>query len=195
VATRWYRAPEILLGSSNYTFGVDMWSVGCILGEMILGKPIFPGSTTMNQLEKIMELTGKPDASAIARVSQYAASLCEHVTGMPSADNDDAAKERWRRKLSADTSDDAINLLMLLLRFNPEERLTAEQALDHPYVSQFHDPAVERKASKCVHVPIDDNEKKNTSVYREWLYKEIDQAKRAQSRSGDSSHRRDGPTR
>ena len=165
VATRWYRAPEILLGSSRYTFGVDMWSVGCILGEMILGKPVFPGSSTMNQLEKVMELVGKPDAVAIAKVSQYAPSLCEQVQGMPSAASDEDARERWRRKLPADTSDDAIDLMMQLLRFNPDDRLTAEQALEHRYVAQFHDPAVERKASKCVQVPIDDNEKKNTSMY------------------------------
>lgn len=43
VATRWYRAPEILLGSQKYTKGVDMWSVGCILGELLGGKPMFPG--------------------------------------------------------------------------------------------------------------------------------------------------------
>mgnify|MGYP001807996558 CR=1 FL=1 len=48
VATRWYRAPEILLGSTSYTKAVDMWSVGCILGEMINGKPIFSGSSTLN---------------------------------------------------------------------------------------------------------------------------------------------------
>ena len=53
VATRWYRAPEILLASNAYTMGVDMWSVGCILGEMILGKPLFPGSSTLNQLGKV----------------------------------------------------------------------------------------------------------------------------------------------
>jgi mitogen-activated protein kinase 15 len=55
VATRWYRAPEILLGSTRYTRGVDMWAVGCILGEMILGKPLFPGNSTMNQLERVLE--------------------------------------------------------------------------------------------------------------------------------------------
>jgi mitogen-activated protein kinase 15 len=48
VATRWYRAPEILLGSTKYTKAVDMWSVGCILGEMINGKAIFPGTSTLN---------------------------------------------------------------------------------------------------------------------------------------------------
>jgi mitogen-activated protein kinase 15 len=50
VATRWYRAPEILLGSSSYTKAVDMWSVGCILGEMYVGKAIFPGNSTLNQI-------------------------------------------------------------------------------------------------------------------------------------------------
>lgn len=47
VATRWYRAPEILLGSTGYTKGVDMWSLGCILGELLSGRPIFPGRSTM----------------------------------------------------------------------------------------------------------------------------------------------------
>ena len=50
VATRWYRAPEILLGSPRYTKGVDIWAVGCILGEMLSGKPTFPGTSTMNQV-------------------------------------------------------------------------------------------------------------------------------------------------
>ena len=48
VATRWYRAPEILLGSTSYNESVDMWSVGCILGELVLGKAIFPGKSTIN---------------------------------------------------------------------------------------------------------------------------------------------------
>jgi mitogen-activated protein kinase 15 len=48
VATRWYRAPEILLGSTRYTKGVDMWSLGCILAELLVGKPVFPGTSTLN---------------------------------------------------------------------------------------------------------------------------------------------------
>jgi len=48
VATRWYRAPEILLGSKKYTKAIDMWSIGCILGELIVGKAIFPGTSTLN---------------------------------------------------------------------------------------------------------------------------------------------------
>lgn len=60
VATRWYRAPEILLGSTKYTKAVDLWSVGCIVGELVVGKAIFPGNSTLNQIERILELLGKP---------------------------------------------------------------------------------------------------------------------------------------
>lgn len=50
VATRWYRAPEVLLGSQSYDKSADVWSVGCILAELLIGKPIFPGNSTLNQL-------------------------------------------------------------------------------------------------------------------------------------------------
>jgi mitogen-activated protein kinase 15 len=60
VATRWYRAPEVLLGSQTYDKSADVWSVGCILAELLIGKPIFPGNSTLNQLERILTFTGKP---------------------------------------------------------------------------------------------------------------------------------------
>lgn len=53
IATRWYRAPEILIANKKYTKGIDMWSLGCILGEMCKGKPLFPGSCTINQVENM----------------------------------------------------------------------------------------------------------------------------------------------
>lgn len=76
VATRWYRAPEILLGSTQYSKAVDMWSVGCILGEMINGKAIFPGklcgnhlgNSTLNQIERVIEVIGRPSSQDIASV-------------------------------------------------------------------------------------------------------------------------------
>lgn len=78
VATRWYRAPEILLGSARYTYGVDMWSSGCILGELLGGKPIFPGTSTMNQLERITEITGPPNRQDLeATQSSFSATMIE----------------------------------------------------------------------------------------------------------------------
>ncbi len=68
VATRWYRAPEILLGSTKYKKAVDMWSVGCILAELIVGKAIFPGTSTLNQIERVLELTGKPKTEDIEAI-------------------------------------------------------------------------------------------------------------------------------
>jgi mitogen-activated protein kinase 15 len=69
VATRWYRAPEILLGSNKYTKGVDMWSLGCILAELLLGKPIYPGTSTLNQLDRVMEITGRPTPDDIESIN------------------------------------------------------------------------------------------------------------------------------
>lgn len=79
VATRWYRAPEILLGSTSYTYGVDIWAVGCILGELLNGKPIFPGSSTMNQLDRILEVTGRPSQEDVASLqSPFAETMYSH---------------------------------------------------------------------------------------------------------------------
>ncbi|XP_055013322.1 mitogen-activated protein kinase 15 isoform X1 [Boleophthalmus pectinirostris] len=79
VATRWYRAPEILLGSTRYTKGVDMWSLGCILGEMLLGKALFPGTSTMNQIEKIMSAIPHPTPEDILAIkSEYGSSVIQH---------------------------------------------------------------------------------------------------------------------
>ncbi|EPY27477.1 mitogen-activated protein kinase, partial [Strigomonas culicis] len=80
IATRWYRPPEILLGSTRYTKSVDMWSVGCILGELILGKTIFPGRSTTHQLELIMSVIGEPSAADIAATnSQFADAMLRDI--------------------------------------------------------------------------------------------------------------------
>lgn len=67
IQTRWYRAPEMLLNSVSYDQSVDIWSIGCILAEMILGKILFKGNSTINQLSLIMELTGVPSNEDIGK--------------------------------------------------------------------------------------------------------------------------------
>ncbi|XP_024525747.1 extracellular signal-regulated kinase 2 isoform X2 [Selaginella moellendorffii] len=165
VATRWYRAPEILLGSTNYTFGVDMWSSGCILGELLNGKPVFPGASTMNQIEKVLDLIGKPASEDIAAFeSPFAAAMIENmaITG-----------PRSFRKAFPSATPEAADLLRKLLHFNPQKRLTAEQALQHPYVAQFHNPREEPSCNRLIRIPIDDNHKFTIHEYRERLYAEI----------------------
>ena len=186
VATRWYRAPEILLGSTVYGYGVDMWGLGCILGEILMGKPIFPGSSTINQLETIMELTGMPDETLMRNISPYASSMIQSCSnprlppysGAQMLDGaDDATRLRWTTKFPH-ASAEALDLLYQLLHIDPAKRITAIDALAHPYVATFHDEAVERSAAQEVTVPIADTEKKSTAVYRERLYHEVTKAKR-----------------
>jgi mitogen-activated protein kinase 15 len=68
VASRWYRAPEILLGSNSYSYSSDIWSLGCVFAEMLLGRVLFQGSSTLNQLEKIFEVIGRPTQADIQAI-------------------------------------------------------------------------------------------------------------------------------
>ncbi|KAK9833060.1 hypothetical protein WJX74_006151 [Apatococcus lobatus] len=165
VATRWYRAPEILLGSSKYTYGVDMWSSGCILGELLSGKPIFPGNSTINQLDRIVTVTGRPSRADIeATGSTFASTMWEGMRDDKPAD---------LAALFPHASPEALDLLKGLLQINPHKRLSAAQALQHPYVAQFHDPDHEPSAGRTITIPIDDNTKFNIADYQEKLYADI----------------------
>jgi mitogen-activated protein kinase 15 len=166
VATRWYRAPEILLGSTKYTKGVDIWSVGCILGELLGGKPMFPGNSTMNQLDRIIEITGVPTPDDIEAVnSPFASTMLESLP--PST------HKRELDDLFPHASADALDLLAKCLTFNPDKRITAAEALAHPYVTQFHDPEQEQDCDRIIKICIDDNIKYSISDYRNQLYHQI----------------------
>jgi len=188
VATRWYRAPEILLGSTKYGKAVDMWSLGCIFGEMLGSKPVFPGTSTLNQLEKIIEVVGSPNQTEIAAMqSPFAKTMLESLnnTGTPvktwkglyPTPRATASQDPAERKA---TNDKAIDLLEQLMQFNPNQRLSACDGLKHDYCSHFHDEASEYVARESVKVPVDDNTKFSTGHYREKLYNEVEDMKRRQ---------------
>jgi serine/threonine protein kinase len=128
VVTRWYRPPELLL-APNLPYGepVDLWSIGCILAELLRRKPLFPGKSHLNQAQLIFELKGYTNSRELGfPVSAEAASFLDK-------------KCRYRkqsiRKYVPDASESAINLLEQLLAVNPRERPTAEQALQHPFLA------------------------------------------------------------
>ncbi|KAJ3609252.1 hypothetical protein NHX12_023776 [Muraenolepis orangiensis] len=166
VATRWYRAPEILLGSTRYTEGIDMWSIGCILGEMLLGKALFPGTSTINQVEKILSAIAHPSTEDIQSIkSEYGASVIQRMLLKPQVPLEDL--------LQPTVPPDALDLLKRLLVFNPDKRLTAEQALQHPYVARFHNPAKEPSLGYHVVLPVDDDTQLSVVQYRNKLYEMI----------------------
>ncbi|ESL07481.1 protein kinase [Trypanosoma rangeli SC58] len=171
IMTRWYRPPEILLGSTRYTKGVDMWAVGCILAELLLGRPIFPGRTTIKQLELIINVLGEPTPEDIASTnSQFAETMMMRDIRRTNVTT--------FAELLPKASPDAIDLVQKLMRFNPNERLTAEQALEHPYVAAFHKVQDEPSAPAPVTISLPDDTRFTMQEYRERLYQEIANARR-----------------
>jgi len=186
VATRWYKAPEILLGSNNYSKGVDMWSIGCILAELIGEQPLFPGESTMNQLTRVIEVTGYPNKTDMASMkSKFTKTMLESVN---------VKQQRPLKEKLPNAGEDALDLLLKLLQFNPEKRLTCEEALAHPYLAQFHNPADEPILTHAIEIPIDDNKRLSISAYRGNLYKKIIQRKkqlRAMKQQAAGKHKKE----
>lgn len=135
VATRWYRAPEIMLSFANYGPAIDVWSVGCILAELLGGKPIFKGRDYVDQLNQILHFLGTPSEDTLRRVGSPRAQ--DYIRSLP-------IKPRVSfQTLFPKAKSLAIDLLAQLLNFDPAKRITCEQALNHPYLSVWHDPADE----------------------------------------------------
>jgi mitogen-activated protein kinase 1/3 len=132
VATRWYRAPEILLIYADYGPGMDLWSVGCILAELIQRKPLFKGSSTINQLTVINEIIGSPtDEDLELCTNGKARSFMRSLPRIPPRD---------MATLFPGANPEAIDLIAKLLVWDPRKRISVEEALEHPFVQHLHDP-------------------------------------------------------
>ena len=132
VATRWYRAPELMLSFSEYTFAIDMWSVGCILAEMLGRRQLFPGKDYLNQLQLILSVVGTPDDEYIQGIgSDRVRTYLKNLPG----------RKRVDISVLFPKSDPvALDLLGSMLQLDPKKRLTSEEALGHKYLSRYHDP-------------------------------------------------------
>lgn len=129
VVTLWYRAPEILLGEKHYTPAVDMWSVGCIFAELAKGKVIFRGDSEIGQLFEVFQVLGTPTE---------AEGSWPGVSRLPDFRD---VFPRWPAKdLAAvlpQLDADAIDLLYQMLRYNPADRISAKEALQHPWFNDI----------------------------------------------------------
>ena len=168
VATRWYRAPEMILAAQKYGKPIDMWSVGCILYEMLVGTPLLPGKSTKDMIKMMFSVTGFPDRKEYNDIKKELKIQIDY---------DQLLQEKIKKKknilqtLSKYTHDDvAIDLLLKLLVFNPGKRLTAEEALKHPYVAEFHNEEEEIICDHKIEIPLDDYNKFTKEEYRQKLY-------------------------
>ncbi|TKY86096.1 hypothetical protein EX895_004921 [Sporisorium graminicola] len=132
VATRWYRAPEIMLTFKQYTKAIDVWAVGCILAEMLSGRPLFPGRDYHQQLSLILDVLGTPTLEEFHNINSRRSR--DYIRSMP------FRKRRDFRTLFPKASPEAIDFLQKTLTFDPRNRLTVEECLAHPYLSAYHDP-------------------------------------------------------
>ncbi|KAJ4979103.1 hypothetical protein NE237_009883 [Protea cynaroides] len=140
VVTRWYRAPELLLNSSDYTAAIDVWSVGCIFMELMNRKPLFPGRDHVHQMRLLTELLGSPNESELGFVRNEDAK--RYIRQLPQHPRQPFTQ------IFSHVQPDAIDLVEKMLTFDPTRRITVEQALAHPYLARLHDIADEPVCSE-----------------------------------------------
>jgi len=135
VVTRWYRAPELLCECDSYGPAVDVWSTGCIMGEILARRPLFQGSSTRAQLELIIRLLGSPSEEVLGAVaSKAAARIIRNMPKYPRADFS---------AVFPGVNPQGLDLLSKMLVFDYRERITVDDALKHPYLEELHSRADE----------------------------------------------------
>lgn len=130
VVTRWYRAPEVMVSAQKYDYAIDVWAVGCILGELFNREPLFQGENYVDQLNVIFSVIGTPSEEDMACVyNREALSFIKKL------------KRREPKSMSTlfpKASSRAHDFLSKILVFNPQERMTVDEALEHPFLRKFY---------------------------------------------------------
>lgn len=128
ICSRYYRAPELIFGSTQYDSQIDVWSMGCVIGELVLGRPLFPGDNPSDQLVEIIKILGTPTKEDIISMNPQ---FQEHK--FPSIKPTPWEKIFKNRKIP----EHFVDLISKLLVYNPKIRLTAEKALEHVYFDEI----------------------------------------------------------
>ncbi|XP_031372286.1 cyclin-dependent kinase 10-like [Punica granatum] len=135
VVTMWYRAPELLLDAKEYSTAIDMWSVGCIMAELLANEPLFKGSNEPNQLDKIFRTLGTPNEKIWPGFSKLPGTAKAKFVKHP--------YNNLRKKFPATSftgstvlSESGFDLLNQLLTYDPEKRITADEALNHAWFQE-----------------------------------------------------------
>ncbi|GAB2289409.1 hypothetical protein Dimus_023718 [Dionaea muscipula] len=134
VVTLWYRAPELLLGAEQYSTAVDMWSVGCIMAELLASKPLFDGKTEFDQLDKIFRMLGTPNEKIWPGYSQLPGLKVNFVQQPYNMLHKKFPRTSFTG--SPVLSDTGLDLLSKLLAYDPEKRISAKDALNHSWFQE-----------------------------------------------------------
>lgn len=175
-SSRWYRSPEQLVSARNYSTAIDIWAAGCVVGEMIQRKPVFPGTCTLMQLSLIVHLTGTPPDVDLAGInSKYVYNILESLGN---------SKQGSIAEIVPNASKEAADFMHLCLQFNPDKRMTAVEALEHPFLTHFHHPDAEpnhpTSVTGGISLPLSNDVQYSVSAYRDQLYADMLGNKRLQ---------------
>ncbi|XP_041353049.1 MAPK/MAK/MRK overlapping kinase-like isoform X1 [Gigantopelta aegis] len=154
ISTRWYRAPECLLTDGYYTYKMDIWSVGCVFFEILSLHPLFPGSNEVDQIAKIHDIMGTPDPSILNKLKRS--------RGM--SFNFPAKKGSGIERLLPNVSQEAVELIYLMCTYDPDERITAKEAVRHHYFKELRD--ADRRAAAAAKARHVDESKKVIEVIK-----------------------------
>ena len=129
IGSRHYRAPELIFGASSYGFGVDIWSAGCIIAEIILGQALFPGESSVDQLVEIIKVLGSPSREEILEMNK-------EITEFRFPD---IKKQKWEEIFSENVDKEAVELIEQILVFIPQSRPKADDVLKHSFFDQLRE--------------------------------------------------------
>ncbi|XP_047095240.1 shaggy-related protein kinase GSK2 [Lolium rigidum] len=130
ICSRYYRAPELIFGATEYTTSIDIWSSGCILAELLLGQPLFPGGTAVDQLVEIIKVLGTPTREEIRCMNpNYTEFRFPQIKAHP-----------WHKVFHKRMPPEAIDLASRLLQYSPSLRCTALDACAHPFFDELREP-------------------------------------------------------
>ena len=167
IATRWYRAPEVILSWKQYTAAIDVWSVGCILAELIRRKPLLPATSEQEQMHMITELVGNPDSKLINMIEDE--DNRTFMMQLPKRRGQD-----FKEIFKGASNPDAIDLVKRMLIFDPTKRITIEEALAHPYMKNLHYEEDEPTGESVPPFDFDfELYSLKTNEYKELIYNEI----------------------
>lgn len=130
ICSRYYRAPELIFGATDYTTAIDSWSAGCVVAELLMGQPLFPGESGVDQLVEIIKILGTPTREQIQAMNRQCTEYkFPQIKGHP-----------WTKVFRSHVTPDAMDLLEKLLTYSPTSRVRPMDALAHPYFDELRRP-------------------------------------------------------
>ncbi|KAI8929499.1 kinase-like domain-containing protein [Entophlyctis helioformis] len=131
ICSRYYRAPELIFGSTNYGVSIDVWSSGCVMAELMLGQPLFPGESGVDQLVEIIKVLGTPTREQIKSMNpNYTEYKFPQIKACP-----------WAKVFrSRTTTNESLEIIAKLLEYTPANRPTAIEAMVHPFFDEIRQP-------------------------------------------------------